>query len=281
MKRIIGGMLLVSFAAYGMTAGRLDDESVLRLVRSGVSEDVVVRIIQSQPGDYTLTAESFSALRKSGASDRVIAALITHPTQRKSAPVESPADVSAVQLLANTEPNTAITSSINETAVIPVPKSDSSLIVRDGTPLRLRLNRTLSSEDEQVGQKVDFDVMDDLRSGDQILIPRGTKAIGAITEAERKKRMARGGKLNFVMEYIILKDGTKVALRASKESVGGGHAGAMTAGIVAATFVAWPAAPLFLMMHGKSAVIPEATEITAYVDGEVHIPASDSLLSRR
>lgn len=41
----------------------------------------------------------------------------------------------------------------------------------------------------------------------------------------------------------------------------------MTGAIVATSLVLWPAAPLFLLMHGKDITIPKGTEITAYVNG--------------
>ncbi len=43
--------------------------------------------------------------------------------------------------------------------------------------------------------------------------------------------------------------------------------------MVATAIVAWPAAPLFLFMHGKDVTIPKGTEITAYVDGEIKTDA--------
>ena len=61
----------------------------------------------------------------------------------------------------------------------------------------------------------------------------GGAAIATITEAEHKKRMARGGKLDVNIDYVRLVNGDKVALRAAKEVKGGGHTGAMTGGMVA------------------------------------------------
>jgi hypothetical protein len=43
----------------------------------------------------------------------------------------------------------------------------------------------------------------------------------------------------------------------------------MTAGIVVTSLVVWPAAPFFLLMHGKDFTIPKDTEITAYVNGDM------------
>jgi hypothetical protein len=81
--------------------------------------------------------------------------------------------------------------------------------------------------------------------------------------------MGRGGKLDVALDYVRLTDGDKVALRAVKDAKGGGHTGAMTGAIVATAIVFWPAAPLFLLMHGKDISIPKGTEITAYVNGEI------------
>jgi hypothetical protein len=43
----------------------------------------------------------------------------------------------------------------------------------------------------------------------------------------------------------------------------------MTTAMVATGIFFFPAAPLFLFMHGKDMTIPKGTEITAYVNGDV------------
>jgi plastocyanin len=139
----------------------------------------------------------------------------------------------------------------------------------DGTPVRLRINRTISSEDAKVGDTVDFEVLEDVKSHDVILIPRGGIALATITEAQSKRRMGRAGKLNVNIDNTKLVDGEKVALRAVKEVKGGSHTGAMTGAIVATAIVFFPAAPLFLFMKGKDITIPKGTEITAYINGDV------------
>ncbi len=112
----------------------------------------------------------------------------------------------------------------------------------DGTPVRLRINRTISSEDAKVGDTVDFEVLEDVNSHDVILIPRGGIALATITEAQSKRRMGRAGKLNVNIDNAKLVDGEKVALRAVKEVKGGSHTGAMTGAIVATAIVFFPAA---------------------------------------
>jgi hypothetical protein len=144
-----------------------------------------------------------------------------------------------------------------------------SFVLHESTPLRLRLNRNLTSADAKVGESVDFEVLEDVKVGETLVIARGGTAMATVTEAVPKRRMARGGKLGVNIDSVRLVNDEKVALRATKEGSGGGHTGAMTGGIVATAIVFFPAAPFFLFMHGKDITIPKGTEITAYINGEV------------
>ena len=141
--------------------------------------------------------------------------------------------------------------------------------LEDATPVRMRINRTVSSSDAQLNDTVDFEVLDDVKVKDVIVVPRGGMAWGTVTEAQPKRRMGRGGKLNINIDNVKLASGEKVALRAIKDVKGGGHQGAITGAIVATSIVFFPAAPLFLLVHGKDITIPKGTEITAYINGDV------------
>lgn len=141
--------------------------------------------------------------------------------------------------------------------------------LEDGTPIKLRLTRNLSSADATTGDRVDFEVLEDIKVKDVIVVPRGGLALATVTEAQHKRRMARGGKLDVNIDDVRLADGEKAPLRAVKEAKGGGHTGAMTGAIVATAIVFFPAAPLFLFMHGKDITIPKGTEITAYINGDI------------
>ncbi|HEY2468019.1 MAG TPA: PEGA domain-containing protein [Terracidiphilus sp.] len=141
----------------------------------------------------------------------------------------------------------------------------------DGTPVKLRLSQSISSAEAKVGQEVPFEVVEDVRVDDVVVLPKGATAIANVTEAEHKKSMGRAGKLNITITYARLGNNEKAALRAVKEAKGGGHVGAMTGAIVATSIVFFPAAPLFLFIHGKDITIPQGTEITAFVDGDMHL----------
>ena len=141
--------------------------------------------------------------------------------------------------------------------------------------MKLRLSETISSASARAGQEIPFEVVEDIRVDDIVVLPKGATAIGAVTEANAKKSMGRGGKLNVSLSYARLKDQEKVALRATQENRGGGHVGAMTVAMVATGIVFFPVAPLFLFIHGKDITIPAGTEITAFVDGDVPLKISE------
>lgn len=141
-------------------------------------------------------------------------------------------------------------------------------VLHEGTPVRMRMNRTVSSADAKVNENVDFETLDDVAVNGLVVIPKGSTAIATITEAVPKRRMARGGKLAMNIDYVRLPNGEKLALRGVQDGKGGGHAGAMTGAMVATSIVFFPAAPLFLFMHGKDISIPKGHEVTVYTNTE-------------
>jgi hypothetical protein len=160
------------------------------------------------------------------------------------------------------------------TASNQTPKAPLAFGLQDGTPVKLRTSRNLSSADDKTGATVDFEVLEDVKVGDTIVVPRGGTAIGTVTRGKPKGRMGKGGKLDINIDYVRLVSGEKVALRAVKESKGGSHTGAMTGAIVATSILFFPAAPFFLFMKGKDITIPKGTEITAYINGDIPLEPS-------
>ncbi len=147
-------------------------------------------------------------------------------------------------------------------------------LLEDATPVHLVLSENLSSASAVTGQTVEFEVVDDIVVDDLLVIPRGSTAWATVTDAEHKKHLGRGGKLDLNIDKVRLADGEKALLRGVKDTQGGGHTGAMTGAIVATSLIVWPAAPFFLFMHGKDITIPKGTQITAFVQGDVRLDAT-------
>ena len=137
--------------------------------------------------------------------------------------------------------------------------------------MKLRLAENLTSATARAGDQVPFEVTEEVDVNGVPVIAKGAQALATVTDASPKKSMGRGGKLDVNVDSVRLLDGDKAQLRAVQDNKGGGHVGAMTGAMVATAIVFFPAAPLFLFVHGKDVVIPQGTEVTAFVQGDMKL----------
>lgn len=141
--------------------------------------------------------------------------------------------------------------------------------LEDGTPVKLRISQTVSSADAHVNNRVEFEVVEEVQVAGTLIIPKGGIAWGTVTEAQPKRRLGRGGKLEIVMDSVRLVDGERAPLRETKEARGGSRASLIAVGIVASGVLFFPVAPLFLFVHGKDITIPKGTEVPTFINGNL------------
>jgi hypothetical protein len=134
------------------------------------------------------------------------------------------------------------------------PSNPSEFTLRNGTPIHLKLGKTISSATAHVGDAVDLQVAEEVIVDGLAVIPRGAAATGLVKEVEPRKRLGHSGKLAFSIDSVRLKDDEKAAVRSFQESSGGNNsAGGILPG------------------SGKDVVFTQGTEFTAYVDGDMHL----------
>jgi hypothetical protein len=127
--------------------------------------------------------------------------------------------------------------------------------LRNGTPIHLKLGKTISSGTAHVGDVVDLQVLEEVIVDGLSVIPQGSAAIGLVTDAEPKKRMGHGGKLAFSINFVRLKDNEKAAVRSFQESTGSNNS----------------AGAILPLSSGKDVVFTQGTEFTAYIDGDMQL----------
>jgi hypothetical protein len=164
------------------------------------------------------------------------------------------------------EPAGAAQASPTTAAAQPKPAPGFAFGLEEGTPVSLKLARELSSATESTGNRVDFEVGEDVKVKGTVVIPKGTMAWGTIVDAKPKRRLGRAGRLDVRIDEVRLADGERAPLRASQESKGKGRSGVMTVAIIASGALFFPVAPMFLFIHGKDVVIAKGTPVTAYID---------------
>jgi hypothetical protein len=136
--------------------------------------------------------------------------------------------------------------------------SPQEILVRNQTPVHLKLGRELSSATAHVGEEVNFEVTQDVVVGGLTIISKGAPAVGAVTEAEPKKRMGKAGKLNVSVASVLLANNEKIALRSFGADQPSDQKGGLGISLV----------------RGKDVTMTKDTEITAYVDGDLHLKAA-------
>ncbi|HEX5236272.1 MAG TPA: hypothetical protein VFW25_13180 [Silvibacterium sp.] len=73
-------LLCLAFCGACFAQQALTNDSVLKMVKAGLSEDVIVSTIQRQPGDYTVTPDAVAALKQAGVTGKELAAMVTKGT---------------------------------------------------------------------------------------------------------------------------------------------------------------------------------------------------------
>ena len=76
------GLMVLLAAAQSV----LTNDAVVKMVKAGLGEDIVISTIKSQPGQYTTAADDLIALKKAGVPDKIISAMI----DKGSAPSGNP-----------------------------------------------------------------------------------------------------------------------------------------------------------------------------------------------
>jgi hypothetical protein len=126
----------------------------------------------------------------------------------------------------------------------------------NGTPIRVKLSKAISSATAHVGDAVELEVVEDVIVDGVTVLPTGSKVNGAIAEAEPKKRFGHGGKLAFSITSMTLADGEQVKVRCYQEASGSSNTSADA---------------VLPLSSGKDVAIPKDVEFTALVDGEARL----------
>ncbi len=92
MRKGILAVLFLATCSLLAAQQAMNNDSVIKLVKAGLSDDLIVTTINGSPGAYDTSADAIIALKTAGASDKVIAAMISKasaPTMPPPAPVAS------------------------------------------------------------------------------------------------------------------------------------------------------------------------------------------------
>ncbi len=117
------------------------------------------------------------------------------------------------------------------------------------------------------GDNFDLSVVHDVKLGDYIVIPRGTRAKGHISWLTSKGAFGKSGKMDIELDYLEL-SGQRIDINGTYRQEGEGNTVATVGGVIAAGVFAG-------FITGKSARIPQGRELTATTEFDLPVTLPD------
>jgi type IV secretory pathway VirB10-like protein len=158
-----------------------------------------------------------------------------------TAPLPTPPEAAQAtqSAIAHVDPAPALQAPVDE------PRHEDLTLAADSV-IGIQIERTVSSETASVEEEVFGRVTRDVRVGDRVVIPAGTRATGLVTLVERGGRLKERARLGLRFTSVTLADGTRLPLdteaifregesaqRESAAKIGGGAiGGAILGGIL-------------------------------------------------
>jgi hypothetical protein len=98
MRKCLIAILLLAFCSPLIAQQALNNDAIIKLVKAGLSDDLIVTTINASPGSYDASANGLIALKEAKVSDKVVAAIVLKAsgTAPAPAPGSSPAPAAAV-----------------------------------------------------------------------------------------------------------------------------------------------------------------------------------------
>jgi hypothetical protein len=142
------------------------------------------------------------------------------------------------------------------------------LMLPEGTPIKVKTLKELSSRKAQVGDIVYFRLVNNLQIDSITVIDSTTEVMGEVIEAGKARSLGRPGKLDFTIDNAKAVDGQNIRLRTTPKKMTGKD---KTGGVVAAAVIF---APVALFLKGKEVVIEADKEFLVYVDSDYTVKAA-------
>ena len=118
MRKNILAVVLLALCPLLVAQQALNNDSVIKLVKAGLSDDLIVSTINAQAGKYDTSTDGLIALKIAGVSDKVVAAIVVKSAgplkdvPAATAPMPSPqapaAKVEAAPISRDTQPKTQL-----------------------------------------------------------------------------------------------------------------------------------------------------------------------------
>lgn len=96
MRKTFMGLVLLSICIVSAAQQTLNNDAIIKLVKAGLSDDLIVSTINTQSGTYDTSTDGLIALKSGGASDKVVGAILSRSAGGAAAATASAAATAPV-----------------------------------------------------------------------------------------------------------------------------------------------------------------------------------------
>ena len=145
------------------------------------------------------------------------------------------------------------------------------LVLSEGTAIEVVTDQAISSKDAKPNDPVKFSVNQDVAVDGNVIVRKGTAAVGSVVNAEKRGYLGKSGKLAIQVESTQTVDSKPLKLRAAKGREGDDKTNSTAA-------LSMLISPLFLFKKGGEATIAAGTTVTVYVAEEKRFRLEDAAI---
>lgn len=244
-------LLAVGFAPVltGQTA--LTNGDIVKLAKSGLSDDFIINLIEQQPSKLSTDVGRLVELKTSGVSERVVTAAV-----RKTPPSEPVTSDGVIRLVKAgfsddfvvdmlNRQSTGFTTDatrlvelrqagVSERVLAAMVSKAATKELPAGTEITIRLIDSIDSEKSNVGDEFRASLDEPLMLGDQAVAPKGADAVVKLVAAKESGKLTGRTELTIELAAVTI-DGREVPITTSSVSQASGSRGARTAKTAAVT----------------------------------------------
>jgi hypothetical protein len=305
---VVGVVLLCAAAAYAQQT--LSNADLIKLAKSGLSEDFILNLVDQQGSRLSSDVSSLVELKAGGVNERILSAIV-----KKSSSQEKLNSDSVLRLvnsgfsdgfitdLMNRQPGTYSTdaSRLVELRKAGVSERILSLMVSQGggrelasgSEISVRLIDAIDSEKNNEGDEFRASLEDPITIGNDVVVPKGADAKVRLAAEKESGRLTGKAELTLQLSSITV-DGKTVPVTTSSVSEYSGSRGARTAktagaigaigavigaiagggkgAAIGAASGAAAGAGATAVMKGQRVRVPSETVLTFTTAGPVKIP---------
>jgi hypothetical protein len=116
MRKTLLSIVILAACSILVAQQPLNNDGVIKLVKAGLSDDLIVNTINAQPSNFDVSPDGIIALKAAGASDKVVNAVVARAAASPALPVAPAAPTAPVAPAASPAPGMGMSSNPDDPA---------------------------------------------------------------------------------------------------------------------------------------------------------------------